>query len=111
MFSKKIKNIVKEEIENFLDEKVHADSGLGRWFKQDWVDISRKKKDGSHPECGASSNKGKRKGKGKHFKAYPKCRPKKKADNMSAKEKKNATQRKRKAVKKDKNKSTPTNTK
>jgi hypothetical protein len=86
--------------------------GLYRWFnKEKWVDISRKNKDGSHPACGASAGKGKRKGKGKHFKAYPKCRPAAQAAQMSDKEKKNATARKRKAVKKDKNKSTPTNTK
>ena len=26
--------------------------GLTTWFKENWVDISRKKKNGKHPPCG-----------------------------------------------------------
>lgn len=25
---------------------------LGRWFREKWVDISKKDKDGKHPPCG-----------------------------------------------------------
>jgi predicted nucleotidyltransferase len=95
-----LSDVIQEEL-----SEVYKDSGLGKWFGEKWVDVSRKDKSGKHPECGASSDKGKRKK--SHYSAYPKCRPKSKASKMSDKEKKNATQRKRKAVKKDKDKSTP----
>lgn len=68
--------------------------GLRKWFREKWVDISRKKKDGSHPECGASAGEKERKGGGAK---YPKCRPKAKASAMSEKQKKAAVRRKRKA--------------
>lgn len=59
---------------------------LGKWLKEEWVDISRKDKSGKHPPCGRSdSSKG----------AYPKCRPKNKAKQMSKKEKSNAVKQKR----------------
>ena len=76
-----------------IDEKTYADSGIGRWMKEKWVDISRKNKDGSHPSCGASSDSSSRKG---GQRAYPKCRKKSVAAGMSKKEKKNAVARKRK---------------
>lgn len=69
---------------------------LRDWFKEKWVDVSRKDKDGKHPPCGrGDADKSKR--------GYPKCRPSKKvnestpktAGSMSAKEKKAATNRKR----------------
>tara|TARA_R100001129_G_C5154968_1_gene200014 strand:- start:206 stop:490 length:285 start_codon:yes stop_codon:yes gene_type:complete len=60
--------------------------GLRKWFREGWVDISRKKKDGSHPACGRSSAK---KG-GK----YPKCVPKAKAAKMTAAQKISAVKRK-----------------
>ena len=41
---------------------------LNRWFKEKWVDVSRKDKDGKHPPCGRSKAK-------KDSKGYPKCRP------------------------------------
>lgn len=48
-------------------ESITKTSELDRWFKEKWVDIS-KKKDGKHPPCGRSdADKGK----------YPKCRPSK----------------------------------
>lgn len=71
---------------------VHKDSGLGKWFGEDWVDVSRKE-DGKHPECGDSSDSGSRGKDGKR--AYPKCVPKSKAKKMSKKEKESATRRKR----------------
>jgi hypothetical protein len=50
-------------------------TGLKRWFKEKWVDISRKVK-GKHPECGRSdADKG----------AYPKCRPKHKVNSKTPK--------------------------
>ena len=67
---------------------------LRKWVKQKWVDISRKKKGGGHPACGASAGKKSRAG-GKR--AYPKCVKKSKAASMSKKDKESATRRKRKA--------------
>jgi hypothetical protein len=69
---------------------------LRDWFKEEWVDVSRKDKSGKHPPCGRSEAKLDSKG-------YPKCRPSKKVNedtpktsrSMSAKEKKSATTRKR----------------
>tara|TARA_R100000278_G_scaffold119628_1_gene101240 strand:+ start:1712 stop:1984 length:273 start_codon:yes stop_codon:yes gene_type:complete len=64
-----------------------AKGNLGKWFREQWVDISRKKKGGGHPPCGRKSSK---KGGG-----YPKCVPKAKAAKMSASQKKSAVSRKR----------------
>lgn len=69
---------------------------LNRWFKEKWVDVSRKDKDGKHPPCGRS--KAKLSGKG-----YPKCRPSvkvssktpKTSGSMSSGQKRAATKRKR----------------
>ena len=69
---------------------------LRDWFKEKWVDVSRKDKDGKHPPCGRDDAD-------KSSRGYPKCRPSKKvssktpktAGSMSAKEKKAATKRKR----------------
>lgn len=78
--------------------EVHSDSGLGKWLKEKWVDISRKDKSGKHPPCGASAEK---EGRDKdQKKAYPKCRPAKEAASMSKKEKKKAVSQKRRAEKK-----------
>jgi hypothetical protein len=69
---------------------------LNRWFKEKWVDVSRRDKDGKHPPCGRS--KAKLSGKG-----YPKCRPSvkvssktpKTSGSMSSGQKRAATRRKR----------------
>ena len=69
---------------------------LNRWFKEKWVDVSRRDKDGKHPPCGRS--KAKLSGKG-----YPKCRPSvkvssktpKTSGSMSSGQKRAATKRKR----------------
>ena len=61
---------------------------LTKWFKEDWVDISRPKKGGGYKKCGRSKAKSG---------AYPKCVPKKKAASMTAAQKKSAISRKRKA--------------
>ena len=69
---------------------------LNRWFKEKWVDVSRKDKDGKHPPCGRSKAKTSSKG-------YPKCRPSvrvssktpKTAGQMTSGQKRAATKRKR----------------
>jgi len=69
---------------------------LNRWFKEKWVDVSRKDKDGKHPPCGRSKASTSSKG-------YPKCRPSvkvsdktpKTSGSMSEGEKQAATKRKR----------------
>jgi hypothetical protein len=68
---------------------------LRKWFKERWVDISRKKKGGGHPECGASADKGVRAK--DSSRKYPKCVPANKAKSMTKKEKKSAVNRKRRA--------------
>ena len=60
---------------------------LRKWFKDKWVNIGKKNKDGSHPPCGTS---GKSRG-------YAKCVPKSKASRMTKKQKASATRRKRAA--------------
>ena len=62
--------------------------GLTRWFKENWVDISRPKKGGGYEKCGRSKAKS-----GK----YPKCVPAAKAARMTAAQKRSAISRKRKA--------------
>ena len=59
--------------------------GLTKWFKQNWVDISRPKKGGGYHKCGR-----KKAGKG-----YPKCVPAAKARRMSKKQIASAVRRKR----------------
>jgi hypothetical protein len=79
------------------NENVNED--LKRWFKEKWVDVS-KKVDGKHPPCGRKDADGK---------AYPKCRPSKKVSSETPKiassydkgEKKAMTQQKRRAEKQD----------
>ena len=58
--------------------------GLTRWFKEEWVDISKKRKDGSYAPCGRKSAKS---GKGKDGKkrSYPKCRPKNRVSSKTPK--------------------------
>ena len=79
------------------DETLEED--LGRWFKEKWVDVSKKVK-GKHPPCGRKDADGK---------SYPKCRPSKKVSSETPKiassydkeDKKKMTQQKRRAEKKD----------
>ena len=63
-------------------------SGLTKWFKEKWVDISRPKKGGGYKSCGRKKAKGK---------GYPKCVPAAKAAKMTAAQKRSAIRRKRKA--------------
>lgn len=74
--------------------KVYSDSGLGRWFAEEWVNIGKKEK-GKHPPCGRDdADEG----------GYPKCVPKSKAKKMSKKQKESATRRKRKVERSKKRK-------
>jgi hypothetical protein len=65
-----------------------ARGGLGKWFKEDWVDISRTKKSGGHPPCGRDAADTSSAG-------YPKCRPAAEAGRMSPAKKRMAVRRKR----------------
>ena len=58
--------------------------GLGKWFKEDWVDIGSPKKGGGFNKCGRKKTKGSKR-------KYPKCVPKAVANRMS----KSAVKRKR----------------
>jgi len=65
-------------------------NGLNKWFKEKWVDIGSKKKDGKYQECGRkSASSSKRK--------YPKCVPLAKATRMTKSQKASAVARKRAA--------------
>jgi hypothetical protein len=85
--------VIKEYKNHLLTEGKKPSGGLRKWFKEKWVDISRKTKSGGHPACGGSAGTKARKG-GKR--AYPKCVPAARADRMSSKQKKSAVTRKRK---------------
>ena len=66
-----------------------AKNGLDKWFKQKWVDIGSKKKDGSFAKCGRSKQKKDAKRK------YPKCVPLAKATRMTESQRASAVRRKR----------------
>ena len=66
-------------------------NGLDKWFKQKWVDIGSKRKDGSFAKCGRSKQKKDAKRK------YPKCVPLAKATLMSDSQRASAVKRKRAA--------------
>ena len=95
--------IVSKEDKDYINECLESGEvlkeDLRRWFKEKWVDVS-KKVDGKHPPCGRKDAEGK---------SYPKCRPSKKvskdtpkvASSYSKKEKKSMTSQKRRAEKKD----------
>lgn len=65
-----------------------AKGGLGKWFGDKWVDISRKDAQGKHPPCGRDEADTKSAG-------YPKCRPSSEAQSMSPQKKRIAVKRKR----------------
>lgn len=60
--------------------------GLTKWFKENWVDISRPKKGGGFHKCGRKTSK---------IKGYPKCVPLAKAKRMTKKQIASAVRRKR----------------
>jgi hypothetical protein len=94
--------IVSKEDLKYIQESIESGEvlkeDLRRWFKEKWVDVS-KKVDGKHPPCGRKDADGK---------SYPKCRPSKKvsketpkiASSYDKKEKKAMTSQKRRAEKK-----------
>jgi hypothetical protein len=98
-----MKILVNEEDLKYIEESImNGDvlkEDLRRWFKEKWVDVS-KKIDGKHPPCGRKEA---------DSKSYPKCRPSKKvsketpkvASSYDKKEKKAMTAQKRRAEKKD----------
>jgi len=98
-----MKILVNEDDLKYIEESImNGDvlkEDLRRWFKEKWVDVS-KKVDGKHPPCGR---------KDADSKSYPKCRPSKKvsketpkvASSYDKKEKKAMTSQKRRAEKKD----------
>ena len=62
--------------------------GLTKWFKEDWVDISRPKKGGGFEKCGRTKSGSKK---------YPKCLPAAKAARLTPAQRKSAIRRKRAA--------------
>ena len=68
-----------------------AKEGLKTWFKQNWVYIGSKRKDGSFAKCGRSKQKKDAKRK------YPKCVPLAKAIRMTDSQRASAVRRKRAA--------------
>ena len=57
-----------------------TNENLRKWFKDKWVNIGKKDKDGKHPPCGSSGKK----------RGYAKCVPASKARGMSKKQKASA---------------------
>jgi hypothetical protein len=98
-----MKILVNEEDLKYIQDSIKngevLKEDLRRWFKEKWVDVS-KKVDGKHPPCGR---------KDADSKSYPKCRPSKKvsketpkvASSYDKKEKKAMTAQKRRAEKKE----------
>ena len=74
-----MKILVNEEDLKFIEESIIngkvLKEDLNRWFKEKWVDVSKKVK-GKHPPCGRkkATDKG-----------YPKCRPSKKVSKETPK--------------------------
>jgi len=102
-----MKILVNEEDKKYIQECLEngevLKEDLRRWFKEKWVDVSRKV-DGKHPPCGRKDADG-----DKSRKGYPKCRPQKKvsketpktAGSYSKEEKKSMVTQKRSAEKKE----------
>lgn len=98
-----MKIVISKEDKEYVNECLKSGEvlkeDLRRWFKEKWVDVS-KKVDGKHPPCGRKDADGK---------SYPKCRPSKKvsketpkvASSYDKKEKKSMTTQKRRAEKKE----------
>ena len=72
------------------EKEVESSEGLKHWFKEQWVDVSRPKKDGKWQECGrGDTSKGKK----------PVCVPKYRANQLSDEERKTRVRQKRKKEK------------
>ena len=73
--------------ETFIGDETKR-GGLGKWFDEEWVDISRPKKGGGFESCGrGDANSGK----------YPKCVKKSRAMSMTPEQIASAVNRKRRA--------------
>jgi len=73
--------------ETFIGDETKR-GGLGKWFEEEWVDISRPKKGGGFESCGrGDANSGK----------YPKCVKKSRAMSMTPEQIASAVNRKRRA--------------
>lgn len=73
--------------ETFIGDETKR-GGLGKWFEEEWVDISRPKKGGGFEPCGrGDADSGK----------YPKCVKKSTAMRMTEEERNSAVRRKRRA--------------
>ena len=68
--------------------------GLRRWFKEQWVDISRPKPGGGYAACGRPTDGMTSR---EYQRKYPKCVPARVASRMSDAQRKSAVQRKRTA--------------
>ena len=90
-----MKFIVSKEDKEYIEESLKSgevlQEDLRRWFKEKWVDVS-KKVDGKHPPCGRPDA---------NSKGYPKCRATGVAGKMSDSQKKSACSQKRREEKKD----------
>ena len=96
-----MKIYISDEDLSYVNESIESGEvlreDLARWFKEKWVDVSKKVK-GKHPPCGRKEAKDR---------GYPKCRPSvkvsketpKTSGSFDAKEKKAMTAQKRKAEK------------
>lgn len=96
-----MKILVNKEDYKYIQESLESGEvlkeDLNRWFKEKWVDVSKKVK-GKHPPCGRKKSEDG---------SYPKCRPSKKvsketpktAGSYSKKEKKSMTNQKRRVEK------------
>jgi hypothetical protein len=102
--SKKKTERIRKKMAEYESNDIKKFSGLDRWFKEKWVDISRKDKSGKYMPCGRSdSDKGK----------YPKCRPSKRVTKetpittreLTDKEEKSAIRKKRKVEREKRNES------
>jgi hypothetical protein len=80
---------------------MNKEADLKRWFKEKWVDISKKDESGKHPECGRSdADEG----------SYPKCRPSKKISKETPTTSKSLSKRDKKkavSIKRRKERSSP----
>ena len=70
------------------DTVVARQGGLTKWFKENWVDISRPKKGGGYEKCGRKRAK-------KGSKGHTKCVPASRAARMSKAQIRSAIRRKR----------------
>lgn len=69
-------------------------AGLGKWFREEWVDLSRPRTGGGYEPCGRPSTD---MSLAEYRRTYPKCVPKARAERMSASQVADAIARKRAA--------------